>query len=258
MLNFMLSFLNTLENVVFWVRDPITNQQLYINKAYDKIWHRNGEDLYNHPASFGETLLSEDEAFNMSQFQHRAGNSGINAIAYRIFLPNGEIRWLKDTCLSLINPAGKVVLACGISELIEPETWYQVRSGKLTPTTDNSQLQSISELFYKEFQLQQHPAKTALQENTNCKQQSYLKINNTTIHLTRRQQECLKYLLDGKSAKETAYYLDISTRTVETYLGVLRNKFNCRSNIALVSKINEQSMQDLVITDPAGRKCQDT
>lgn len=57
------------------------------------------------------------------------------------------------------------------------------------------------------------------------------------IKLTRREQECLKYLVQGKSAKQTANLLNLSPRTVEIYLDTLKSKLNCRTKLALVGKV---------------------
>lgn len=47
--------------------------------------------------------------------------------------------------------------------------------------------------------------------------------------LSLRERQCLRYLLDGKSAKETASDLKLSHRTVEFYFENIKNKLNCWS-----------------------------
>jgi len=56
------------------------------------------------------------------------------------------------------------------------------------------------------------------------------------IELSLRQEECLFYLLRGKSAKEIATLLNISCRTVETYLVHIKDKFQCRTCSELIVK----------------------
>lgn len=60
-----------------------------------------------------------------------------------------------------------------------------------------------------------------------------LKTINRGITLSARELECLYYYLSGYSAKETAEYMDISPRTVESYLVGIRNKFGCKNRIEL-------------------------
>jgi DNA-binding CsgD family transcriptional regulator len=47
--------------------------------------------------------------------------------------------------------------------------------------------------------------------------------------LSKREQECLKYLLQGKTAKEIGAALSISYRTVESYIESIKNKLGCWS-----------------------------
>ena len=45
--------------------------------------------------------------------------------------------------------------------------------------------------------------------------------------LSRRERECLEFLLQGKTAKETAALLALSARTVESYFEILKKKLKC-------------------------------
>lgn len=47
--------------------------------------------------------------------------------------------------------------------------------------------------------------------------------------LTRREKQCLQWLLEDKSAKETALLLGISRRTIEFYFENIKEKFSCWS-----------------------------
>jgi DNA-binding CsgD family transcriptional regulator len=53
--------------------------------------------------------------------------------------------------------------------------------------------------------------------------------------LTPREVECLKLLLLGKSSKEIAFILKLSTRTVEFYFENIKNKLLCYSKYELFS-----------------------
>jgi len=45
--------------------------------------------------------------------------------------------------------------------------------------------------------------------------------------LSCRERECLKLLLQGKTAKETAMILSLTYRTIESYFENIKNKLNC-------------------------------
>ena len=52
--------------------------------------------------------------------------------------------------------------------------------------------------------------------------------------LSNREQECLYFILRGKSAKEISTILNLSSRTVEVYLNNLKLKFNCINKSQLI------------------------
>jgi len=54
-----------------------------------------------------------------------------------------------------------------------------------------------------------------------------IKVGENMIALSLREQECLYFLLRGKSAKIIAKHLGLSPRTIETYIDRLKNKFGC-------------------------------
>ncbi|HLB57115.1 MAG TPA: LuxR C-terminal-related transcriptional regulator [Coxiellaceae bacterium] len=61
-----------------------------------------------------------------------------------------------------------------------------------------------------------------------------LKTNNN-VNLSLQQKNCLHYLSQGYSAKEIALKLNISYRTVESYLSVIRTKLQFRNSKAMIA-----------------------
>lgn len=62
-----------------------------------------------------------------------------------------------------------------------------------------------------------------------------LQIGNVT--LTRRETECVKLCVRGKTAKEIGLLLGLSSRTVECYLENIKNKLNVTSKNDLINKV---------------------
>lgn len=54
-------------------------------------------------------------------------------------------------------------------------------------------------------------------------------LKKRAVGLSEKERECLKYLLLGKTAKETASYMKLSFRTVEYYFENIKDKFGCFS-----------------------------
>lgn len=63
--------------------------------------------------------------------------------------------------------------------------------------------------------------------------------------LSNRERECLKLLIQGKTAKETALILSLSYRTIEAYFENIKNKLDCSSKRDLL--ITAQILEKLVL-----------
>ena len=59
------------------------------------------------------------------------------------------------------------------------------------------------------------------------------------IYFTRREAECVKLLLKGKTMKGSAVDLRISLRTVEFYIKNIKKKLSCHSRTELIEKVME-------------------
>lgn len=60
-----------------------------------------------------------------------------------------------------------------------------------------------------------------------------------TSNLSVRQTECLFYLSQGRTYKEIAREMNISPRTVEYYIEIIRDKTGCARKYELVSYFNQ-------------------
>jgi LuxR family quorum-sensing system transcriptional regulator SolR len=55
--------------------------------------------------------------------------------------------------------------------------------------------------------------------------------------LTPRQRDCAKLIISGFTAKEIAAQLNLSFRTVEGYIEILKRKYHARNKAALVATL---------------------
>lgn len=229
-MNHLSSLFDKINTVVFWVNSPDYKELFYVNRAYEKIWGRTQASLQNNLGSWGETLLPEDYAYNLAEFNRRSHSTHFKAAYYRVFRPDGELRYLRGIGHSFADASNKPQIMAGIDEVLSPEQWHDEFKKDATPILPPL-YQEFLQIMAKEFLLSssEHPAIAPL-PNT-------LTINHQAIKLTPRERDCLEYLLVGKSAKETAQVLKLSFRTVETHLENLRIKTTCRTKIELIAKI---------------------
>ena len=56
------------------------------------------------------------------------------------------------------------------------------------------------------------------------------------FQFSKRQSDCINYAMQGKTAKEIARELNLSPRTVEEHLTILKHKLSCSNKMQLISK----------------------
>jgi DNA-binding CsgD family transcriptional regulator len=80
------------------------------------------------------------------------------------------------------------------------------------------------------------PMKELHESKTNSWQHALDSIANEN-KLTKRQKQCLYYLIKGMTIKEIAHQLTLSARTVEHYLETVKTKLNCHSRSQLIASV---------------------
>ena len=65
----------------------------------------------------------------------------------------------------------------------------------------------------------------------------YRENNKPVIKIPKRQKECINLLLTGATSAEIAQTLNISPRTIESYIEVLKSKFLARNKAELIVKL---------------------
>jgi two-component system cell cycle sensor histidine kinase/response regulator CckA len=100
---------------VFFVLDGQNMNALYINPAYEKIWGRSCQSLYDDPESFVEPVPTDDrERFGdyMARVQ-RGEHPG--KLEFRVIQPDGNVRWLLSHAVPIINEQGEVYRISGVA-----------------------------------------------------------------------------------------------------------------------------------------------
>ena len=69
---------------------------------------------------------------------------------------------------------------------------------------------------------------------TSSKNRSYQINNYSHTSLTSREQDCMSYLVRGKTMKQIAQLMHISPRTVESHLTHIKEKLNCKTKSDLI------------------------
>lgn len=99
---------------VFWMSSPGIGEIRYISPAYEKIWGRSCESLYQSPRSFIDAVHPEDRDKVKSEIdKHEKGIWG--PMEYRIQQPDGSIRWIFDRGFPIIDETGTLQYLIGVA-----------------------------------------------------------------------------------------------------------------------------------------------
>ncbi|HEY9631802.1 MAG TPA: PAS domain-containing protein [Coleofasciculaceae cyanobacterium] len=101
-------------NKVFWMSSFDSSEIIYVSPAYEQMWGRTRESLYEQPRSWLDAIHPEDrdriEAAIEKQVQAEYDKE------YRIVRPDGSMRWIRDRGFPVQNTQGQVYRVAGLAE----------------------------------------------------------------------------------------------------------------------------------------------
>ncbi|AFZ36579.1 multi-sensor hybrid histidine kinase [Stanieria cyanosphaera PCC 7437] len=105
------------ENIdaVFWIREELEQRVSYVSPAYERLWGLDPQELYKNPLVWGNYIHPDDREAIAFAFQEKAAKGEFDQ-EYRIILPDGSIRWIRDRCFPLQDETGKIYRFTGIAE----------------------------------------------------------------------------------------------------------------------------------------------
>lgn len=99
---------------VFWITDPNKQRMLYVSPAYEKIWGRSCQGLYDQPHAWLDTVHAEDRERVRHAVTTRQARSNYDE-EYRIVRADGGVRWIHDRAFPVRNAAGEVERIVGVA-----------------------------------------------------------------------------------------------------------------------------------------------
>ncbi|OKH36843.1 hypothetical protein NIES2119_15595 [[Phormidium ambiguum] IAM M-71] len=105
------------ENIqaVFWMKDTQTQKIVYLSNAYQTIWQRSCESVYENRLNWLETVHPKDRQRVETVFDEIKTEEPFE-IEYRIIRPDGSVRWINDRAFPILNEAGEIIRVAGIAE----------------------------------------------------------------------------------------------------------------------------------------------
>lgn len=106
------------ENIkeVFWITPPNRCQVIYVSPAYESLWRRSCEELYEQPMSWFEAIHPDDRERVLASIE--TSNEQEYNQEYRILRSDGSICWIHDRAFPVKDEAGQVYRLVGLAENI--------------------------------------------------------------------------------------------------------------------------------------------
>jgi PAS domain S-box-containing protein len=99
---------------VFWLADPDFTEVLYVSPAYEPIFGRSRQSLYQDPESWWEAIQAEDRERVRSLIC--GGAAADTDETYRIARPDGSTRWIRGRAFPIRDASGGIVRCAGVAE----------------------------------------------------------------------------------------------------------------------------------------------
>ncbi|HUE12590.1 MAG TPA: PAS domain-containing protein [Planctomycetaceae bacterium] len=103
-------------NEVFWMVDLRETKILYISPAYERVWGRTCQSLYDEPRSFIEAVHPDDKERVQAAAVERQSRGESTDEEYRIVTPEGSVRWIRNRAFPVKDAEGQVFRMAGIAE----------------------------------------------------------------------------------------------------------------------------------------------
>ncbi|HEY9834953.1 MAG TPA: PAS domain S-box protein, partial [Stenomitos sp.] len=99
----------------FFVRSATSGEYLYANPAYEQIWGRTCESLYQNPLSWIETIHPDDRPLVLNSLQAQFQGKPVKR-EYRIIRADGQVRWIVADISIVFDEAGQPLRFVGLAE----------------------------------------------------------------------------------------------------------------------------------------------
>jgi PAS domain S-box-containing protein len=124
---------DTIEDV-FWMLDAGERRVLFVSPAYEKIWGRSIEHLYENPEDWNDGIHPDDRD-RVVRVSASATTVGYD-VRFRVVRPDGSMRWVHDRGLPVHDEDGNLRRIAGIAQDItqarEADEKLEKRMAELT------------------------------------------------------------------------------------------------------------------------------
>ena len=104
---------------VFWIVSPDWRNVLYLSPAYERIWGRPAEALYENGMAWLDAVIDSDRPALLAAIPapHTLARCAVVSFPdYQILRPDGQTRWISARAFPVRDEAGQIIHFTGIAE----------------------------------------------------------------------------------------------------------------------------------------------
>jgi len=109
---------------VIWMVPHTPNETPYISPAYEHVWERTCESVYQDPMSWVDAIHPDDVDRASSMLARQMEGEPVSS-EYRILTPGGKEKWIRDHAFPIRDEAGQLIRVVGIAEEITERKRYE-------------------------------------------------------------------------------------------------------------------------------------
>ena len=100
---------------VFWMVNADASEVQYVSPAYEAIWGRSCQSLYEEPSAWMEAIHPEDRPGAAACYTRQLKGEALEN-EYRIVQPDGSVRWIRDRAFPIRDDSGQIAGLAGVAE----------------------------------------------------------------------------------------------------------------------------------------------
>ena len=132
---------------MFWIAEQGEIQ--FVSAAFDRIWGRSLSEFHEYPAIYFAAIHPEDYLRVQTAYR-RQDPAGFDE-TYRVFRPDGSIRWVRDRAFPHLNEKGEVVRVSGIaSDITRQKATETERDRFFQASVDFMTIHKLGETEYRQ------------------------------------------------------------------------------------------------------------
>ena len=100
---------------MFWMQDGGWKRTLYVSPAYEEVWGRTCQSLYENPRSWIDTVHPDDREEVMVRLEQQLRGMSTDT-EFRVARPDGTLRWVRCHAFPIKDHTGEVYRVAGLAE----------------------------------------------------------------------------------------------------------------------------------------------